>query len=124
MQLLQILSIVISAIVLISVLELIRRNSFKERYALLWLLASIVLLIFSFSRKLLHFVAGIIGIYYPPSFLFLLGTGFLILITLHFSIAVSSLSEKNKTLSQELGILKEELKRIKDQQKKENEKKR
>jgi hypothetical protein len=120
MDILQILSITLSLVVLISVLELIRRGVFKEKYALLWLFASIVLLIISCLRELLDFTAGIFGFYYPPSFLFLLGLGFLLLITLHFTIVVSILSEKNKKLAQELGILKEKLEKILDTEKADN----
>lgn len=117
MQIVQILSIVISVIILISVLELIRRNALKERYALLWLFASIVLIIFSFWRKLLDSVANYFGFFYAPSFLFLLGFGFLLLIILHFSVVVSNMSEKNKKIAQELAILKRELKQMKDEEK-------
>ncbi|MCK5505563.1 MAG: DUF2304 domain-containing protein [Thermodesulfovibrionia bacterium] len=120
MDILQILSITLSLVVLVSVLEFIRRGVFKEKYALLWLFASIVLLIISFWRGLLDFTAGIFGFYYPPSFLFLLGLGFLLLITLHFSIVVSNLSEKNKKLAQELGILKEKLEKVLDTEKADN----
>lgn len=120
MDILQILSITLSLVVLVSVLEFIRRGVFKEKYALLWLFASIVLIIISFWRGLLDFTAGIFGFYYPPSFLFLLGLGFLLLITLHFSIVVSNLSEKNKKLAQELGILKEKLEKVLDTEKADN----
>jgi hypothetical protein len=56
---------------LIVIVELIRRGQLKERYALLWLFAGIILLIFSLSRGLLEYVAALVGIYYPPSLLFL-----------------------------------------------------
>lgn len=120
MQIIQILSIVISLIILLTVLELIRRNALKERYALLWLFASIVLLTFSIWRKLLDSVAAMFGFFYSPSFLFLLGFGFLLLIILHFSVVVSKMSEKNKKLAQEVGILKDELKNMKYQEKRES----
>lgn len=113
MQLVQILSIVVSSIILLFVVELIRRGVFKERYALLWLFASVALLTFSIWRRLLDSAAKFFGFYYSPSFLFLLGFGFLLLITLHFSVTVSKLSEKNKRLAQELSILKEEFARTK-----------
>jgi hypothetical protein len=113
MQFVQIISITVNLLILISVIELIRRGSFKEKYALLWLLASIVLLTLSIWRGLLHYLAQIFGFFYPPSFLFLIGFGFLLLIILHFSVVISNLSEKNKKLAQELGILKEELERLK-----------
>ena len=117
MQLVQILSIAVSLIILISVIEFIRRGAFKEKYALLWLLASIVLLTISIWRNLLHYLAKIFGFFYPPSFLFLLGLGFLLLITLHFTVVISRLSEKNKKLAQELGLMKDEMEQLKNEKK-------
>jgi hypothetical protein len=106
MGLVQIISIAVSLFILTIVIELIRRNHLKERYSLIWLAAAIVLLGFSIWRKLLDFIALKIGIYYPPSFLFLLAIAFLLILLLHFSTIVSSLSERNKRLAQEIGMLK------------------
>jgi hypothetical protein len=94
---------------LIVIVELIRRGQLKERYALLWLFAGIILLVFSLSRGLLEYVASLVGIYYPPSLLFLLAFLFLMLITLHFSSVISELSDKNKLLAQELALLRQEM---------------
>jgi hypothetical protein len=109
MDLLKILAIVGSGTVLFLVVELIRRGRLKERYSLLWLFASGVLLLLSSSRGILRYISNMMGIYYPPSFLFLLAFLFLLLITLHFSVTISGLSEKNKRLAQELALLRQEL---------------
>ncbi len=120
MGILQIVSITLSLVILISIIEFIRRGVFKEKYALLWLFSAIVLIIISLWRGLLDFTAGIFGFYYPPSFLFLMGLGFLLLITLHYSIVLSILTDKNKKLAQELGILKEKLEKVLDREKADN----
>jgi len=109
MDLLKILAVGGSGLVLVVVVELIRRGRLKERYSLLWLLAGGVLLVLSSSRDLLEYVSRLVGIYYPPSFLFLLAFLFLLLITLHFSVVISGLSEKNKLLAQELALLRQEV---------------
>ncbi len=109
MDIIKFLSISGSITVLIIVLELIRRGRLKERYSLLWLLASVVLLVFSASRALLERVSSLLGIFYPPSLLFIIAFLFLLLITLHFSVAISGLSEKNKELAQELALLRHEM---------------
>jgi hypothetical protein len=109
MDLLKILAIVGSGTVLFLVVELIRRGRLKERYSLLWLFASGVLLVLSSSRGILKYISNMMGIYYPPSFLFLLAFLFLLLITLHFSVTISGLSEKNKRLAQELALLRQEM---------------
>jgi hypothetical protein len=110
----QIIAIGISVIIFVIVIELIRRNHLKERYSLIWLATAIVLIIFSIWRSLLDVIAGAIGIYYAPSLLFLLAIGFLILLLLNHSVAVSSLSKKNERLAQEMGILKTRLKNVEE----------
>lgn len=102
----QIIAIAVSGFIFFTVIELIRRDHLKERYSLIWLAASIVLLVFSAWRGLLHFIALKLGIYYPPSFLFLLAIAFLLVLLLHFSTVISSQSDHNKRLAQEIGILK------------------
>jgi hypothetical protein len=109
MDVLKIIAIVGCGIGLIVIVELIRRGRLKEKYSLLWLFAGIILLIFSLSRKLLEYVSSLLGIYYPPSLLFLLAFIFLLLITLHFSVVISGLSDKNKKLAQELAILQQQM---------------
>jgi hypothetical protein len=112
MDVLKILAIVGSGTVLLLVVELIRRGRLKERYSLLWLFAGGVLLVLSSSRNILEYISNLVGIYYPPSFLFLLAFLFLLLITLHFSVTISGLSEKNKRLAQELALLRQEMREL------------
>jgi hypothetical protein len=106
MNLVQAAAITGSAFILLVVIELIRRNHLKERYSLIWLATAVVLIVFSVWRHLLDVVARFFGIYYPPSFLFLIAILFLIVLLLHFSTILSSLSEQNRRLAQELAILK------------------
>lgn len=112
MDIVKILAIAGSATLLFLVLELIRRGRLKERYSLLWLFSSVVLLILSLSRSLLEFFSKLIGIYYPPSLLFLIAFIFLLLITLHFSAVISGLSDSNKRLAQEVALLRHSLEEL------------
>jgi hypothetical protein len=109
MDIVKVLAIAGNGMVLLAVIELIRRGRLKERYALLWLAASSVLLVLSVSRGLLEAIARLVGIFYPPSLLFIVAFVFLLLITLHFSAVISGISEKNKRLAQEIAILREEV---------------
>jgi hypothetical protein len=109
MDLLKILAIVGSGALLFIVVELIRRGRLKEKYSLLWILSGGVLLIFSSSRDVLEYVSRLLGIFYPPSLLFLVAFLFLLLITLHFSVVISGLSEKNKHLAQEMALLRQQM---------------
>jgi hypothetical protein len=112
MDILNILAIIGSGSIFLGVIELVRRGKLKEKYSILWLLASLVLFIFSTSRDILVYASALVGIHYPPSFLFLLAFVFLLLITLHFSIVISGLSEKSKKLAQEIALLRQEMRDV------------
>ncbi len=101
----QILAVVASGILLLVVLELVRRRRLLERYALLWLLSGVVLLALSTFRGLLEDAASVIGIEYPPSALFFIAFAFVLLLLLHFSVAVSRLADQSKVLAQQLALL-------------------
>lgn len=101
----QILAITVSAGLLLLVLELVRRKAFMERYALLWLLSAVVLLALSLWGGMLEALARLIGIAYPPNALFLVAFGFVLVLLLHFSLAVSKLSDQSKLLAQRLALL-------------------
>jgi hypothetical protein len=87
------------------VVELVRRRKLGEGYSLLWLLTGVILLILSLWRELLDVLASLVGIFYPPTGLFVVGFGFVLLILLQFSVAVSRLSDENRSLIQRLAIL-------------------
>lgn len=121
MQLVQIIAVIFSVSLLIGIVDLIRRGMIKEQYALLWLASAVILLILSVWRGLLDKIALVMGIAYPPSFLFLVAFLFLLLIVLHFSVIISDFSEKNKRLSQEVAILKTMFEQYKITKEKKNE---
>jgi len=87
------------------VLELVRRRKLKEEYSLLWLATAIVLIVLSVSRPLLDVLANLVGIFYPPSALFLVAMVFVLFILLHFSTVITRLTQENKENAQQLAIL-------------------
>jgi hypothetical protein len=106
---LQIVAILASAGLFVILLELVRRRRLLERYALLWLLSALVLLGLSVWGGLLEQLADLIGVAYPPNALFLVAFGFVMILLLHFSLAVSRLTDQTKVLAQRLALLEERL---------------
>ena len=105
----QLVSIVVTAGLFGVIFELLRRKRLMERYALLWLFASAVLLALAVWKGLLETIAHAIGIYYAPSALFVIAFGFILLLLLHFSLVISRLADQNKILAQRLGLLQQRL---------------
>jgi hypothetical protein len=95
-----------SLILVLVVFELIRSRRLRERYALLWLLTGIVLVILSAWRGGLNTIAGWLGVRgYPPAVLFAVGLLFVIIVLLHYSTVISKLSDQNTILAQRLALL-------------------
>ncbi len=99
-------------ILFLALIEMVRRHKLKERYSFLWFLTSGVLLAFTIRRDWLDDLAKLIGVYYPPTALFLLLVFFLILILIHFSTVISKLLDSNQVLSQSVAILEARLKKL------------
>ena len=98
----------VSFALLLVVLELIRSRRLRERYALLWLLTAVVLLVLSLWRSGLDTLAGLAGIAYAPSALFAVAGVFGVAVLLHYSTVISRLSDENAILAQRLALLEAE----------------
>jgi len=95
-----------SIALLLIVFELIRSRRLRERYALLWLLTGIVLLVLSAWRSGLNTIARWVGVEtYPPAILFAVASFFILAVLLHYSTVISSLSDQNSILAQRLALL-------------------
>ena len=99
-----------SLVLVLVVFELIRSRRLRERYALLWLLTGMVLVVLSAWRGGLNTIAGWLGVRgYPPAVLFAVGLLFVILVLLHYSTVISRLSDQNVILAQRLALLETKL---------------
>jgi hypothetical protein len=112
MDRIQLLIFCVALLLLVMVLELVRRRRLLERYALLWLLSSLVLLGLAIWRDALNRIAEQLGVAYPPNALFIVAFGFVLWLLLHFSVAVSRLNDQSKILAQRHALLEERLRRV------------
>jgi hypothetical protein len=95
-----------SLLLLLIVFELIRSRRLRERYAILWLVTGVVLLVLSAWRDALNTIAGWVGVTtYPPAVLFAVATIFILMVLLHYSTVLSKLSDQNVVLAQRLALL-------------------
>jgi hypothetical protein len=107
-----IIASIASVLLLLVVFELIRSRRLRERYALLWLLTGVVLLVLSAWRDGLNTIAGWFGVTgYPPAVLFAVGTLFILVVLLHYSTVISKLSDQNVILAQRIALLEARLAR-------------
>jgi hypothetical protein len=109
---LQIVAVTGAVGLLLFVLELVRRRALLERYALLWLLSSIVILGLAIWTDALREIARQLGIVSAPNALFFVAVAFILLLLLHFSAAMSRLTDQSKVLAQRQAILEERLREL------------
>ena len=99
-----------SLLLILVVLELIRGRRLKERYALLWLVTGVVLLVLSVWRGGLNTIARWLGVSsYPPAILFAAAILFMIVVLLHYSTVLSRLADQNTLLAQRIALLEQRL---------------
>jgi hypothetical protein len=108
--------IVLAVIVCALIFELVRRKRLMERYAILWLLAGVTVLVLALWQGLLTRLSHAVGIYYPPSALFAVAFVFVLVMLVHFSATISRLSDQNKVLAQRLALLQQQHERSRSAQ--------
>ncbi|MDD5145059.1 MAG: DUF2304 domain-containing protein [Candidatus Pacebacteria bacterium] len=113
----QILSILGSISITLILIELVKSRRLKESYSLLWFAIAFVFLVFSVWRDLLELLAKALGIGYAPAALFLILIIGLYLVSLHYSVVISRLSERTKNLNQEIGILNLKIRKLEEEKK-------
>ena len=109
---LQIVAIVGAVALLLFVLEMVRRRRLMERYALLWLFSSVVVLGLAVWEDALNLLARQMGIVSAPNALFFIAVAFILLLLLHFSAAMSRLADQSKVLAQRQAILEQRVREL------------
>lgn len=96
--------------------ELIRQNRLKEHYAIIWLLTAVSIFIFGIWPDSLNMISRIVRLHHLTT-LFMVAFLFLLVIVLHFTLAISQLFDRNKRLTQEVAWLRFELEQITQEKK-------
>jgi len=101
----QVVAIAVSVVLLMVVLELVRRRKLVEEYSLLWILGSLAILGLSIWRGLLDIAARELGVFYPPSLLLMLLVVSVFVALLWFSVVLSRQRQQIDRLVEETAIL-------------------
>jgi hypothetical protein len=110
----QALAILAALGLLVIVLEMVRRRRLMERYALLWMFSALVIFALAVWQGALNRLAELMGIYSAPNALFFIAVGFVLLLLLHFSAAMSRLSDQSKVIAQRHAILEQRVRELEE----------
>jgi hypothetical protein len=107
----QVVAIVVSGSLLVTVLELVRRRKLVEEYSLVWILGAMALVGLSVWRHLLDRAAALLGVFYPPSLLLMLLVVMVFVALLWFSVVLSRQRRQIDRLIEKVAILEAETRR-------------
>lgn len=101
----QIILIVGITLILLFIINMIRKRKLELKYSLVWLLVLIVLLVIVCIPETLTKIATSLGIYSPVNMIFFLGFVFSLVIIFVLTVTVSRLSARIRRLAQIVAML-------------------
>lgn len=103
----------VAALVTIAVMvELLRRRQLRQKYALMWVLVGVVVLVIAITPGTFNTVAHRLGVINPPDLLVVLAALFLLLVCVQFSWEVGRLEDRSRRLAEELALLRKEIENL------------
>lgn len=95
-------------IALMVIVNMIREKRLELRYALIWLLVGISILVLDCFPNLISWISKQLGIAEPVNMLFFFGFCFALVIIFSLTMAMSRMSNRIKQLAQEVALLKKD----------------
>ena len=91
-----------------TILWLIRRDHLHSHQALWWLLVALIVMVLGIFPRLIDILAYQLGVNYPPTLLFSLGMGMILIKVIAIDLHQSDLERKIRRLAQKIAILTKE----------------
>ncbi|MDO4899387.1 DUF2304 domain-containing protein [Actinomyces sp.] len=101
----QIFFVAIAGVIMLFVISLLRSRKLREKYAALWILVGLAILVLSLAPDLLGAIAGLLGIQVPSNLLFALAILLLLGVSLHLSLEISRLEDETRVLAENVAVL-------------------
>lgn len=110
---LQVILIVLSLLLLLLFISRVKLYKLELRYTILWIFVIFINLSLAFNPYILTIISSLLYIETPVNTLFLFGILACLIILYSLTTTISQFSTKIKQMSQEIGLLKNEIKNIK-----------
>ena len=112
----RLVAILVSLILLLVTIQLIRKHKLREEYALLWLLATVAILVLSIFGGIVGELARLLNIAYSPTLPLVAGLIFALAVLLSQSVALSNQANQNRDLAQEMALMEFRLRELEEDQ--------
>ena len=102
-----VLVVIVAVLIVIVVLRMVAMHQLRSKYALVWLIVALTLMVVSVFPGLLDELADLVGVSYAPTLFLLIALGFLGLLVAHLTWEVSRLEMRLRTLAEDHALLRE-----------------
>lgn len=94
-----------AALILVVVIELLRRRHLRERHAVWWLVAGVLALVAGIFPDTLTWAASLVGVEVPINLVFFVSIAILFLVCLQHSSELTQLESKTRVLAERVALL-------------------
>jgi hypothetical protein len=101
--------IAFATLVLIIIMSLLLRRKLREKYAILWLIIGVALLVLAIFPQLLLGLSDLLGVVVPSNLIFALAIVLLVGVALHLSWELSLAEDEVRRVAEEVAILRADL---------------
>ena len=115
---LRLLTIITALFFLLFISSLVFKKRLSEKDSLLWIMASLALLVVSIFPQIPDAISAYLGLSYSAAIYFYTSIIFVLFIICYHSTRVSDLTEKNKDLAQKYALMENRLKKLEEKPKK------
>ncbi|HTR97231.1 MAG TPA: DUF2304 domain-containing protein [Candidatus Acidoferrales bacterium] len=98
-----------AVLLVLVVLDLVRRRQLAEEYSLLWVVATVAIAALGFATPLLVGLSRLLGVVLEVSTVFAIGLAFAVAALLYLSVRLSRLGTEKDALVRELALLRYDL---------------
>lgn len=104
-----IVGVVFALLVLTIIIWMLLSHRLREKYAVLWLVIGLAMVVLTIFPDLLFWLSEVLGVQVPTNLLFVAALALLIGVTLHQSWELSTAEDETRRVAEEVAILRAEV---------------
>lgn len=109
-------AVLVCVLLAAAMLWLLRSRRIREKYAAVWILLTIAVILLAVFPQLAFWVSDVVGVQTPVNLVFALAIVVLLAVCVQLSAEVSNLEEETRTLAEEIALLRHDVRLLAEHQ--------
>lgn len=108
-------ALTLSCAVVLFLISLMRKRRLREKYAIIWLLLAVIIVVIGAFPGLVMWLSRAVGVEIPLNLMFAVAIVVLLVVCIQLSTEVTAIEEKTRTLVEEVALLRLEVQQLRNQ---------